>query len=54
MDWNLDFELWAYPAGAGHMLPTKSGRIINISSVEGKQGKPVFTRTSRPNTPSTG
>jgi len=25
------------------MLPQKSGRIINISSVEGKHGKPVLT-----------
>ena len=25
------------------MIPNSYGRIINISSVEGKQGKPVFT-----------
>ncbi|MET3862592.1 3-hydroxybutyrate dehydrogenase [Dietzia sp. 2505] len=43
MDWNLNSNFWATRRALQHMLPTKSGRIINISSVEGKQGKPVFT-----------
>ncbi|MBB1029735.1 SDR family oxidoreductase [Dietzia sp. SLG310A2-38A2] len=43
MNWNLNSNFWATRRALQHMLPNKSGRIINISSVEGKQGKPVFT-----------
>ncbi|WP_030166593.1 MULTISPECIES: SDR family NAD(P)-dependent oxidoreductase [Actinomycetes] len=43
MNWNLNANFWATRRALQHMLPNKYGRIINISSVEGKQGKPVFT-----------
>ncbi|MBY4207039.1 NAD(P)-dependent oxidoreductase [Rhodococcoides fascians] len=43
MNWNLNSNFWATRRALQHMLPNKSGRIINISSVEGKHGKPVFT-----------
>ncbi|MGB3771923.1 MAG: SDR family NAD(P)-dependent oxidoreductase [Rhodococcus sp. (in: high G+C Gram-positive bacteria)] len=43
MNWNLNSNFWATRRALRHMLPNKSGRIINISSVEGKHGKPVFT-----------
>jgi NAD(P)-dependent dehydrogenase (short-subunit alcohol dehydrogenase family) len=40
--WNLYSAFWASRAALGYMLPQKSGRIINISSVEGKHGKPAI------------
>jgi len=43
MKWNLYATFWGARAALRHMLPQKSGRIINISSVEGKHGKPVVT-----------
>lgn len=43
MNWNLNSNFWATRRALQHMLPNKFGRIINISSVEGKHGKPVFT-----------
>jgi 3-hydroxybutyrate dehydrogenase/3-oxoacyl-[acyl-carrier protein] reductase len=43
MKWNLYSTFWATRAALRDMLPRKSGRIINISSVEGKHGKPVVT-----------
>ena len=43
MKWNLYSTFWGARAALRHMLPQKSGRIINISSVEGKHGKPVVT-----------
>ncbi|MBY6411591.1 SDR family oxidoreductase [Rhodococcus sp. BP-252] len=43
MNWNLNSNFWATRRALQHMLPRKYGRIINISSVEGKHGKPVFT-----------
>ncbi|MGH3421013.1 MAG: SDR family NAD(P)-dependent oxidoreductase, partial [Streptosporangiaceae bacterium] len=43
MKWNLYSTFWGTRAALRHMLPQKSGRIINISSVEGKHGKPVLT-----------
>lgn len=43
MNWNLNSNFWATRRALQHMLPNKYGRIINISSVEGKHGKPVFT-----------
>jgi 3-hydroxybutyrate dehydrogenase len=43
MNWNLNSNFWATRRALKHMLPNKYGRIINISSVEGKHGKPVFT-----------
>jgi len=41
--WNLYSAFWASRKALEYMIPQKSGRIINISSVEGKHGKPVLT-----------
>ncbi len=38
LNWNLNAVFWASRRALGHMLDRKWGRIINISSVEGKQG----------------
>lgn len=43
INWNLNANFWATRRALRHMLPNKWGRIINISSIEGKQGKEVFT-----------
>ncbi|WP_439030751.1 SDR family NAD(P)-dependent oxidoreductase [Gordonia terrae] len=43
LNWNLNSNFWATRRALQHMIPQSHGRIINISSVEGKQGKPVFT-----------
>lgn len=43
MKWNLYSTFWGTRAAMRHMLPRNYGRIINISSVEGKHGKPVLT-----------
>ncbi len=40
--WNLYSAFWASRKALGYMLPQNSGRIINISSVEGKHGKPAI------------
>ena len=44
MDWalkvNLWSTLWCSRAALQHMIPQQWGRIINISSTEGKVGKP--------------
>jgi NAD(P)-dependent dehydrogenase (short-subunit alcohol dehydrogenase family) len=41
--WNLYSTFWGTRAALRHMIPQQSGRIINVSSVEGKQGKPVLS-----------
>ncbi|MCY3794056.1 MAG: SDR family oxidoreductase, partial [Gammaproteobacteria bacterium] len=41
--WNLYSTFWATRRVLPGMLERGFGRIINISSVEGKIGKPVFT-----------
>ena len=41
--WNLYSTFWATRRALQTMIAQKSGRIINISSMEGKHGKPVFT-----------
>ena len=41
--WNLYSTFWATRRALPGMLERGFGRIINISSVEGKIGKPVFT-----------
>ena len=41
--WNLSSTFWATRAALKHMVPQASGRVINISSVEGKHGKPILT-----------
>ena len=38
--WNFWSTFWGIRSALGHMLPQQFGRIINISSVEGKHGKP--------------
>ncbi len=43
MKWNVYSTFWASRRALNLMLPNKWGRIINISSTEGKVGKPVFT-----------
>jgi len=43
MKWNLYSTFWASRRALKPMLANKWGRIINISSTEGKIGKPVFT-----------
>lgn len=43
MKWNVYSTFWACRRALPGMLDRGWGRIINISSVEGKVGKPVFT-----------
>jgi NAD(P)-dependent dehydrogenase (short-subunit alcohol dehydrogenase family) len=44
LNWNLNAVFWASRSALRHMLERKWGRIINISSVEGKQGnKPAVS-----------
>jgi 3-hydroxybutyrate dehydrogenase len=43
MRWNVYSTFWGTRRSLRHMLPQKSGRIINMSSVEGKHGKAVMT-----------
>jgi 3-hydroxybutyrate dehydrogenase len=43
MKWCLYSTFWATRRSLKHMLPQKWGRVINMSSVEGKHGKPVMT-----------
>lgn len=40
--WNLYSMFWASRKALGYMIPQRWGRIINISSVEGKHGKPAI------------
>ena len=39
MDWNVNSTFWGTRRALQAMIPQGSGRIINISSVEGKHGK---------------
>jgi 3-hydroxybutyrate dehydrogenase len=41
--WNLSSTFWATRAALRHMVPRQSGRVINISSIEGKHGKAILT-----------
>jgi len=43
MKWNLYSTFWATRRALPGMMAQGWGRVINISSVEGKHGKPVFT-----------
>jgi 3-hydroxybutyrate dehydrogenase len=43
MKWNLYSTFWTSRAALKHMIPQKWGRIINMSSVEGKVGKAVLS-----------
>ncbi len=40
LDWNLWSTFYGMRRALHYMLPQHSGRIINMSSVEGKEGKP--------------
>jgi NAD(P)-dependent dehydrogenase (short-subunit alcohol dehydrogenase family) len=41
MDWCFWSTFWCTRRALGDMIPRRSGRIINISSLEGKCGKPI-------------
>ena len=41
--WNFWHTFWTMRAALGHMIPQESGRIITMSSVEGKVGKPAIS-----------
>lgn len=43
MKWNLYSTFYGMRRALKYMLPQKSGRIINMSSVEGKHGKAVIS-----------
>jgi NAD(P)-dependent dehydrogenase (short-subunit alcohol dehydrogenase family) len=43
MRWNLYSTFWATRRALPGMVERGWGRVINVSSVEGKHGKPVFT-----------
>lgn len=43
MKWNVYSTFWATRRALKTMLANKWGRIINISSMEGKHGKPIVT-----------
>ena len=43
MKWNVYSTFWACRRALPTMLEKGDGRIINMSSMEGKHGKPVFT-----------
>lgn len=43
MKWNLYSTFWATRRALKPMLAAGWGRVINISSIEGKHGKPVFS-----------
>ncbi len=43
MQWNVYSTFWATRRALKTMIDNKWGRVINISSMEGKQGKPVLT-----------
>ena len=43
MKWNVYSTFWACRRALPPMLEKGDGRIINMSSMEGKHGKPVFT-----------
>ncbi|MFN2099207.1 SDR family NAD(P)-dependent oxidoreductase [Altererythrobacter sp. MF3-039] len=43
MKWNVYSTFWATRRALGGMIDRKWGRVINMSSMEGKHGKPVFT-----------
>ncbi|MCH1555932.1 MAG: SDR family oxidoreductase [Pseudomonadales bacterium] len=43
MKWNVYSTFWGTRRALKTMIPQKWGRVINISSMEGKHGKPVLT-----------
>ncbi|MEL7199517.1 MAG: SDR family NAD(P)-dependent oxidoreductase [Pseudomonadota bacterium] len=43
MKWNVYSTFWATRRALPEMIRKNNGRVINMSSMEGKHGKPVFT-----------
>ncbi len=43
LQWNFWHTFWTMRAALGHMIPQGRGRIIAMSSVEGKVGKPALS-----------
>jgi NAD(P)-dependent dehydrogenase (short-subunit alcohol dehydrogenase family) len=43
MIWNFWHTFWTMRAALNHMIPQQFGRIITMSSVEGKMGKPTIS-----------
>lgn len=43
LQWNFWHTFWTMRAALGHMIPQGGGRIIAMSSVEGKMGKPALS-----------
>jgi 3-hydroxybutyrate dehydrogenase len=43
MLWNFWHTFWTMRAAMNHMIPKQWGRIITMSSVEGKMGKPAIS-----------
>ena len=43
LEWNFWHTFWAMQTALKHMIPQESGRIIAMSSVEGKMGKPAVS-----------
>ena len=43
MVWNFWHTFWSMQTALKHMIPQESGRIITMSSVEGKVGKPAIS-----------
>ena len=43
MLWNFGHTFWTMRAALNHMIPNNWGRIIAMSSVEGKMGKPAIS-----------
>ncbi len=41
--WNFWHTFWCMRAAFKHMIPQESGRVITMSSVEGKVGKPAIS-----------
>ena len=41
LDWTLWSTFWCTQLALADMIPRRSGRIVNVSSLEGKCGKPV-------------
>jgi 3-hydroxybutyrate dehydrogenase/3-oxoacyl-[acyl-carrier protein] reductase len=43
LEWNFWHTFWTMRAALKHMIPQEKGRIIAMSSVEGKVGKPAIS-----------
>jgi NAD(P)-dependent dehydrogenase (short-subunit alcohol dehydrogenase family) len=44
IQWNLTSPFWGCRRALKYMIPQQSGRIINMSSVEGKHGRPALAQ----------